>query len=75
VDRICSFVGFRMVEPLDGSRVVGGLLPRAAWHAWMSLDRFGNAVFLVFIVVLVGFPEAFQATLGRVLDWAWGLLP
>jgi len=63
------------IPPLDGSRVVGGLLPRAAWHAWMSLDRFGNAVFLVFIVVLVGFPEAFQATLGRVLDWAWGLLP
>lgn len=63
------------IPPLDGSRVVGGVLPRSAWEGWMSLDRFGNTVFLVFVVVLVALPEVFQKTLGAVLDWAWGLLP
>jgi Zn-dependent protease len=63
------------IPPLDGSRVVGGLLPRDVWVKWMSLDRYGNAVFLALIVVLVGFPEVFESTIGAALDWAWGLLP
>ncbi len=63
------------VPPLDGSRVVGGLLPRSVWPRWMSLDRYGNIVFILLFVVLVGRPEIFEATIGRVLDWAYGLLP
>ncbi len=63
------------IPPLDGSRIVGGLLPRAAWLKWMSLDRYGNAVFLVFVVLLFAAPELFERTIGAVLDWAWGLLP
>ena len=57
------------------SRVVGGLLPRSVWPRWMSLDRYGNVVFIVLFVLLVGRPEVFEATIGRVLDWALGLLP
>ena len=41
----------------------------------MSLDRYGNIVFIVLFVVLVSRPEIFAATIGRVLDWAYGLLP
>ncbi len=63
------------IPPLDGSRVVGGLLPRSLWLKWMALDRFGNTVFLVLVVVLVAAPEVFAATIGAALDWAWGLLP
>lgn len=63
------------VPPLDGSRVVGGLLPRSLWLKWMSLDRYGNVVFVVLLVLLVGWPEVFSATIGAVLDWALGLLP
>jgi Zn-dependent protease len=63
------------VPPLDGSRVVGGLLPRSVWPRWMSLDRYGNIVFILLFVVLVSRPEIFGATIGRVLDWAYGLLP
>lgn len=63
------------IPPLDGSRIVGGFLPRAAWVKWMDLDRYGNAVFLVFVVLLVAAPELFEHTIGAVLDWAWGLLP
>jgi len=63
------------IPPLDGSRVVGGLLPRSLWPQWMSLDRYGNVVFIVLFVVLLSRPEVFEATIGRVLDWALGLLP
>jgi len=63
------------IPPLDGSRVLGGLLPRSLWPKWMSLDRYGNVVFIVLFVVLVSRPEVFEATIGRVLDWAMGLLP
>jgi len=63
------------VPPLDGSRVVGGLLPRSVWPRWMSLDRYGNVVFVALLVVLIGWPQVFSATIGRVLDWAMGLLP
>lgn len=63
------------VPPLDGSRIVGGLLPRRLWVKWMGLDRYGDVVFLVLIVVLIAVPSVFEATFGAVLRWAWGLLP
>jgi Zn-dependent protease len=63
------------IPPLDGSRVLGGLLPRSVWSRWMSLDRYGNFVFILLFVVLIGRPEVFAGTIGRVLDWALALLP
>lgn len=63
------------IPPLDGSRVIGGLLPRSLWPRWMSLDRYGNYVFIALFVVLFSRPEVFEATIGRVLDWALGILP
>jgi hypothetical protein len=41
----------------------------------MSLDRYGNFVFILLFVVLIGRPELFERTIGRVLDWALALLP
>ena len=41
------------IPPLDGSRVLGGLLPPTLWARWMELDRFGNYVFILLFVVLV----------------------
>jgi Zn-dependent protease len=58
------------VPPLDGSRVVGGLVPRAWYGRWAGLDRYGTWVFLVLLVVLVTRPEVFEATVGAVLDFA-----
>lgn len=63
------------IPPLDGSRIVGGLLPREWWPRWAALDRFGNYALVILLVVLVGRPEVFAATIGAVLDWAVGFLP
>lgn len=63
------------IPPLDGARVLGGLLPRSVWPRWMSLDRYGNYAFALLLVVLIGRPQVFEATIGAALDWALGLLP
>lgn len=63
------------VPPLDGSRVVGGLLPREMWLRWMALDRYGNVVFVVLLVLLVAVPEVFSRTIGAILERAFDLLP
>ena len=63
------------VPPLDGARVLGGFLPRAAFAAWESLDRYGNMLFLTVFVVLIAVPGAFDATFGRILEWLQILLP
>lgn len=63
------------VPPLDGSRVVGGFLPHDAYLRWVDLDRYGNYVFMGLLVVMLAAPQVFQSTIGRVLDWAYLLLP
>lgn len=63
------------IPPLDGSRVVGGFLPRDLYLRWVDLDRYGNYVFMGLLVVVLAAPQVFQATIGRVLDWAYLLLP
>jgi len=63
------------IPPLDGSRVLGGFLPREAYARWVTYDRYGNYVFMGLFVVMLAAPQVFQATIGRVLDWAYLLLP
>ena len=63
------------IPPLDGSRVVGGFLPRDLYLRWVDLDRYGNYVFMGLLVVMLAAPQVFQSTIGRVLDWAYLLLP
>ena len=63
------------IPPLDGSRVLGGLLPRSLYARWTDLDRFGNYVFMGLLVVMLAAPQVFQSTIGVVLDWSYGLLP
>jgi len=63
------------MPPLDGSRVLGGLLPRTLYARWTDLDRYGNYVFLGLLVVMLAAPQVFEATIGVVLDWSFSLLP
>jgi Zn-dependent protease len=55
------------IPPLDGSRVVGGFLPRRAYEKWVEFDRYGMLVVVVLII-------AFQNQFFRLISWAmWGL--
>lgn len=59
------------VPPLDGSRVVAGLLPRSAWPAWKAFTRFSPIV-LMFIVLS---PGRFTASLyEKPIAWAFALV-
>lgn len=55
------------VPPLDGSRVLGGFLPREAYARWVELDRYG----MVFILMLL---FIFQRPFFTVLEGAFGVV-
>jgi Zn-dependent protease len=40
------------LPPLDGSRIVGGFLPRGAYEKWVALDRYGMFVIIGLLVVI-----------------------
>jgi Zn-dependent protease len=63
------------IPPLDGSRVVGGFMPRAMYRHWAALDRYGTYVFLILFLVMWQVPGFFNATFGAVLDVFARLLP
>lgn len=68
---LLALINLVPVPPLDGSRVLGGFLPRSWYPAWVALDRYGTWVLLVLLVLLIARPEVFEATLGRALDFAF----
>lgn len=51
------------IPPLDGSRVLGGFLPRSAYEKWVAVDRYGMLLVIVLIVV-------FQSSFFRLLEGA-----
>jgi Zn-dependent protease len=58
INLILAFVNLIPVPPLDGSRIVAGLLPREAAYRYLSVERYG---LLILVVLLV------SGVLGRVL--------
>jgi Zn-dependent protease len=63
------------VPPLDGSRVVGGLLPRGAYRYWAALDEYGPYVFILLFVAMWQLPQVYAYTFGPVLSLFIRLLP
>jgi Zn-dependent protease len=55
------------VPPLDGSRVLGGFLPRDVYARWIELDRYG----MIFILLLL---FVFQGPFFSVLQRAFSLV-
>jgi Zn-dependent protease len=41
------------IHPLDGFKIVGGLLPRDKAHEWYSLERYG-IIFLILLIMPIG---------------------
>jgi len=68
---LLALINLVPVPPLDGSRVIGGLLPRSWYPRWIGLDRYGNWLLLGLLVVLISRPALFEATLGAALDFAF----
>lgn len=44
------------VHPLDGFKVVAGLLPQKYYHDWLSLQRYGYIFLLILVLPLFGTP-------------------
>jgi Zn-dependent protease len=63
------------VPPLDGSRVLGGFLPREAYKHWAALDRYGTYTFMLLFLVIWRVPAFYDATIGNVLSLFAKLLP
>lgn len=55
------------VPPLDGSRVLGGFLPREAYARWVELDRYGMMIILLLMFV-------FRGPFFAVLDGAYNIV-
>lgn len=72
---VLGVINLLPIPPLDGSRVLGGFLPRDLYARWTDFDRYGSYVFLGLFVVMLAAPQLFNATIGAVLDWSFGLLP
>ncbi len=51
------------IPPLDGSRVVGALLPRDLYEKWVAVDRYGMLLVIALIVL-------FQGSFFRILEGA-----
>jgi Zn-dependent protease len=40
------------IPPLDGSRILGGFLPRNAYERWVQVDRYGMFIIIVILVLI-----------------------
>ena len=68
--------------PLDGGRIVVGLLPLPLAIAWARLERFGIPIVIALLVLLpmllrdFGIPfDPVMSTIWRIIHWALRLLP
>ncbi len=65
VNVILGLFNLLPIPPLDGSRIVGALMPDAAYARWISLDQVGM---LVLFGVIFLFQREFFLLFGTVLD-------
>ncbi len=57
------------IPPLDGSRVIGWLLPRVAQRAWYSLDRVGIVLVLLLIYGFDGIDQFMGLLMGVIREY------
>jgi Zn-dependent protease len=66
VNMVLGLFNLLPIPPLDGGRIVVGLLPEQLARSWAGLERYGLLIVLFFILVL---PNIFGINpIGDVLD-------
>ena len=54
------------IPPLDGSKILAGVLPINIYNKYLSLERFG---FIIIFVLLILYPEVFDIIIDPVLNF------
>lgn len=62
------------IHPLDGFKVVGGLLSEKQAHEWYQLERYGVIFLLAFLFFPVGGSNMLNLVLGPVVRFILGIL-
>lgn len=57
LNTILAMINLLPVPPLDGSRVVGGLLPAKAYERWVSLDRYAMMILVALLAIVMLRPQ------------------
>lgn len=61
------------VHPLDGFKIVGGILPREKAHEWYQLERYG-IIFLILLILPLGQRSMLDSILGPPVRFIMNLL-
>ena len=61
------------IHPLDGFKIVGGLLPKGKSHEWYELERYGM-IFLLMLIFPFGRNSLLEMLIGPVIRLALSLL-
>ena len=51
INLVLALINLIPIPPLDGSRIVGGLIPPRLYPRWLSLDRYGMFAILALLLI------------------------
>lgn len=74
VNIMLGVFNFIPVAPLDGFRIIGGLVPRDQLDEWLSLERYGFIILLFIILPFAGGRSILQTFIGPVISLFTGIL-
>ncbi|MDO8497044.1 MAG: site-2 protease family protein [bacterium] len=61
------------IHPLDGFKIVGGILPEDKAHEWYQLERYGM-IFLILLIIPLGQRSLVSSIIGPIISFITNLL-
>jgi len=74
INLMLGIFNFIPIAPLDGFRIVGGILPEDQVDEWYKLERYGFIFLLLFILPFVGGRSMLQTFISPVISLLTGIL-